>query len=165
MEILTYQQDVNNVLTTKCPAYDFTTLAEDVSTAADMMQFLGKEQEGITCVGLAANQVGVSRRFFLMINKDTRRVWFCADPQIERHGKDIVWAVEGCLSCPGERVSVPRWKIIDVTFVNQNGQLERHTMRGFNARVFQHELDHVNGLLIIKTPEKAEEKDVATADV
>lgn len=154
MEILTLEKDVNKILTTKCPPYQHTTLVEDIVTATEMMQFMLKRVGQVTCVGLAAPQVGISRRFFLMVNKDTRKVMFCFDPKLGRHGKDIVFADEGCLSCPGAIVSVPRWKIIDVEYTNEHGKLVRETLRGFNARVFQHECDHLDGLLIVKTQEE-----------
>lgn len=170
MEILTLSTDVNNLLITQCPPYQHSLLAEDLLSSTDMMQFIGRKVGNVTCVGLAAPQVGIMRRFFLMVNKDTRKVLFCFDPRIERHGKDLQWAEEGCLSCPGETANVPRWKIIDVEYTNENGRLERHTFRGFNARVFQHELDHLNGLLIVKHPSQEaepakEENDVTSLSV
>jgi peptide deformylase len=164
MKILTLSTDVENLLITQCPPYQHTTLVDDLVTATEMMQFIGKQVGKVICVGLAAPQVGVMRRFFLMVNRDTKKILFCFDPRIERHGKDLQWAEEGCLSCPGESANVPRWKIIDVEYTNENGQLIRSTFRGFNARVFQHELDHLNGMLIVKHPGQEAERVVGPAE-
>lgn len=149
MEILKYP---NAALTTVCPKYDQSSYDEDLVTAARMVQLMFKHD---TCVGLSANQVGVIRRFFVMRDGLSARV--CFDPVIVRHGRDIEVKREGCMSCPGVYVQAPRWRVINVEYISTKGVKIRETLKGHAARVFQHEMDHLNGLLIVKTDNDKDE--------
>ena len=65
------------------------------------------------------------------------------------HGSEIVKDWEGCLSVPGIRGLVPRYREIEVEYTTRTGQQERKILTDFVARIFQHELDHLNGILFI----------------
>lgn len=97
--------------------------------------------------GLAAPQVGTLVRMFCM-RYGGRTIVMC-NPQITRRGKDVVRADEGCLSIPGQRVIVARHKIITVQWHNPDGTIRSAKMRGLDARCVQHEIDHLDGKLIL----------------
>lgn len=76
---------------------------------------------------------------------------YCFYPKIISHGRDIEVKHEKCMSLPGKIVAAPRWRIITVEYINESGTLIKTTLKGLEARVFQHESDHLDGKLIIKT--------------
>lgn len=144
MKILTYP---NPLLTTVCPKYEIATYNEDLAAAEQMVKLMLSHKN---CDGLAANQVGIIRRFFVMrTGMGFGEIYF--DPKMIKHGRDLEVKREGCMSCPGVIVQAPRWRVITVEYTSTKGVLVRETLRGHMARVFQHELDHLNGLLIVKT--------------
>jgi peptide deformylase len=94
-------------------------------------------------VGLAANQIGDTRRFF---------VWqhgMAINPVITQRSEDFSTKSEGCLSFPGKSVPVARHEWIDCNYVDERGVVCSKHLTGLNARVFQHELDHLNGVCIV----------------
>lgn len=94
--------------------------------------------------GLAANQLGITKRFFVFQDG------IAINPILLRHGLHTEWASEGCLSFPGMTIPVKRHKIIDVAYTNALGDRIERTLTGSTARCFQHELDHLNGIVIFK---------------
>lgn len=143
MEIVKYP---NKILTTKCPPYEHLFFFEDHKIAVEMVGLMLADKN---CVGIAANQVGIAKRFFVMRQPAGNRM--CFDPVILKHGRDIEILSEGCMSLPGLRVPVPRWRIVTVEYTNDKKNRVTLTLKGLEARIFQHELDHLNGLMIIKT--------------
>lgn len=105
--------------------------------------------------GLAAPQIGVGLRvviFGVEVNPrypDAEQVpqTVLINPVIEPRSDDMEIAWEGCLSVPGMRGAVPRYKEIRYRGVNQQGELIDRTVSGFHARVVQHECDHLDGVL------------------
>lgn len=98
------------------------------------------------CAGLAANQIGNCVRIFVMKYQNTWLV--CIDPMIIiKHG-DKCYDREGCLSVPGVTKRIIRYKRIKVQYTDEHGEIITRYFNGLNARVFQHELDHINGVLI-----------------
>lgn len=97
--------------------------------------------------GLAAPQVGELLRMFCMRYGD-RAIVMC-NPLITRHGKEVVRGDEGCLSIPGQRVMVDRYKIIEIQWHSPKGKAYHAKLRGFDARCAQHEMDHLDGVLIL----------------
>lgn len=98
-------------------------------------------------VGLAAPQIGIALRFFLVLNEG--RVSVCINPIIvHRLGVRNV-GEESCLSFPNRgQVLVPRWSKILLEWRNTSGEKRVMWFRGFDARVIQHEVDHLDGLCI-----------------
>ena len=93
--------------------------------------------------GLSAPQIGRSCRAFIYNGI------FCVDPVISKFWSDISVEEEGCLSIPGTIVKVGRPTWIKANYTTLTGQLIDCKLTGLDARVFQHELDHLNGILIL----------------
>jgi peptide deformylase len=108
-------------------------------------------------VGLAANQVGSVLRAFVMENKGSARyprrdafpLQAYLNPRIVRYSKAQVSDWEGCLSIPGFRGKVPRAREVVLEAFTPEGRKVRKAFRGFEARVVQHEVDHLNGFFYI----------------
>ena len=96
-------------------------------------------------IGLAANQVGVPYRVFVMIGSPAD--YACFNPKIVGFSNEIVELDEGCLSFPNLFVKIKRPRDIRVRFTDYNGDVSTHTFTGMTARIFQHELDHLDGKL------------------
>ena len=98
-------------------------------------------------VGLAAPQVGISQRFFVMdVGNGPVAV---INPEILEIDPETEVAEEGCLSFPEIFVEIERSKRIKVKYQNTRGEYVEEELEGYAARVFQHEFDHLNGVLII----------------
>lgn len=118
-----------------------------------MMKFDGSRKVRWLGVGLAAPQVGLNRRFFVMTPHKKNRasaMWYCFRPEILNHGREMETEREGCLSCPETFTPVTRWKIIDVQYYDKDRRIVKETLKGWAARIFQHEMDHLNGILCTK---------------
>ena len=119
-------------------------------------------------VGIAAPQVAQSYRLFIIASHPNPRYPHAPlmkptaiiNPKIVAHSDDTVKDWEGCLSVPGLRGLVPRYQTIEVEYFSRDGQLKREVMEGFIARIFQHELDHLNGLVFLDRLES--EADLST---
>lgn len=98
-------------------------------------------------IGLAAPQVGVSKR--IMVAEVDGKLHVLIDPQIiKRHGQEI--GTEGCLSIPGVVADVPRAARVVVKGKNRRGRGIHLAAEGLLARVLQHEVDHLNGVLFLE---------------
>lgn len=105
-------------------------------------------------VGLAANQVGVALKIAVIETRPTptrpklarRGPIIVINPKIIKYSKNQIGDWEGCLSFPGVRGRVPRAKEITVTYQNEKGQKITKKATGLWARIFQHEIDHLNGI-------------------
>ncbi len=116
-----------------------------VEVYARAMVRLMREREGI---GLAAPQVGLSMRFFVLgVDRDREQVF--VNPRIVRTSRRMVRSEESCLSLPDVTVEVPRAAVIDVQAWDERGEPFEIRARGLAARAIQHELDHLNGVLCI----------------
>ncbi|MGF1478407.1 MAG: peptide deformylase [Cyanophyceae cyanobacterium] len=108
-------------------------------------------------VGIAAPQVSVSRRLFIVASHPTPRYpqapsmppTAMLNPKILSRSPEMVKDWEGCLSISGLRGLVPRATSIDVEYTDRDGNHHQQQLSGFVARIFQHELDHLNGILFI----------------
>jgi peptide deformylase len=95
--------------------------------------------------GLAANQVGVLKRVFAIALDG--QVPFCMfNPSIISYSKDSVEGEEGCLSFPDLWLKVKRYSQITAEYFDRNGNKCIIELKGMDARCFQHELDHLNGV-------------------
>jgi len=108
-------------------------------------------------VGLAAPQIGISKRIIVVDGQDKQGIRILINPVItEREGKET--AVEGCLSIPRFAGEVERDEIITVRSVDKNGQENELRAQGLLARILQHEIDHLDGILFIDRAERIIEK-------
>lgn len=116
-------------------------------------------------VGIAAPQVGISERLFIVASRPTPRYSHAPvmeptvmiNPQIVSHSAERVKDWEGCLSVPGVRGLVPRYQAIAVEYTDRYGQHQHQELTDFVARIFQHELDHLNGILFIDRVESTQD--------
>jgi peptide deformylase len=103
-------------------------------------------------VGLAAPQVGVLQRFFVAElpedeeNNEPRQTFVLFNPEIVKGWGEQV-GYEGCLSIPGYIGEVARYEQVAVKALDERGRQVRYKMEGYLARVFQHEIDHLDGVL------------------
>ncbi len=109
---------------------------------------LMKEKDGM---GLAAPQIGINERFFCFdtshISDGIKR--FVINPEIIFSSEENATFEEGCLSVPEIFAKVERSEKVRVRYYNEKGELKEEDLEGFNARVFLHEYDHLQGLLFI----------------
>ena len=97
--------------------------------------------------GLAAPQIGVSLRV-CVVKGDDNQIWGLVNPEIVKHD-GVQVGYEGCLSYPGWVGEVSRHETVVVKGRNRRGKEVRIKSTGFTARAFQHELDHLDGILFI----------------
>jgi len=109
----------------------------------DMIETM-EENDG---VGLAAPQVGVSKRVIIVETEKGPEGFI--NPKILKKTKETEIDWEGCLSIPGVFLKIKRWKGIEVEALNQRGEKVLVKAVGLVARIFQDEIDHLNGILII----------------
>lgn len=132
-------------------------------------------------VGLAAPQVGTGLRVIVVEYAEPPedpdaapkqpKLYTCVNPEIVRRSTEMVSGAEGCLSIPGYMGEVDRHATITVKGLNRQGQPFRLKAAGWLARVFQHEIDHLDGVLFIDratdvwkvSPEEAEQAEGAPA--
>lgn len=98
-------------------------------------------------VGLAAPQIGIQERIIAVQERDGIGVY--ANPEITKRSDATQIGEEGCLSVPGTFGVVERAKRITVTALNRHGRRVEMNLSGFPAVVFQHEIDHLDGILFI----------------
>lgn len=103
------------------------------------------EAEG---VGLAAPQIGIAQRFFVLISDDDIRRVF-VNPQIIATSSEMTDYEEGCLSLPGFNENIRRPEKVTVQALNENGKPFTLNADGLLARIIQHENDHLDGILYI----------------
>ena len=108
-------------------------------------------------MGLAANQIGITKRFFVIGHSsfDTFQkhaiIW---NPQVINFSEEKVIDVEGCLSFKDVFVKVERPKVIEVQYETTQGKTEFANLNGMESKCFQHELDHLDGITFNKRVSK-----------
>jgi peptide deformylase len=102
--------------------------------------------EGCAGVGLSANQCGVMERVFVMYSDIKKKeIIACFNPKIVTESDDSILMDEGCLSYPGIWLKVKRPDGIEATYEDEHGELQELALFGLECRVFQHEMDHMEG--------------------
>lgn len=126
------------VLLTPCATV--TEFGEELHKILDQMPEIMKAQNGI---GLAANQIGISKRFFVMLD-NKEKLWEFVNPEIiDRDGHLAI--NEGCLSAPGVFVQVPRSETVTIKAQNRLGEEFKIVCTGIEAICAQHEIEHLQG--------------------
>lgn len=123
-----------------------------------------KEKNG---VGIAAPQVGVSKRVCIVWSRPNKRYKkipkmepeVIINPVFVAQSKQMKKEFEGCLSIPGIRGLVPRSVKISIEYTNRKGEKRRSQYKDFVARIFQHEIDHLNGIVFL---DRTNSKDLVT---
>ena len=116
---------------------------EDLQTAADLLDTLTANKE--TCVGMAANMIGVLKRIIVFDNDGSYMTMF--NPEIIKCDKPYNTR-EGCLSLVGDPRPVKRYRSIKVRWQNEKFETRIKTFTDRPAQIIQHEIDHCNGILI-----------------
>jgi peptide deformylase len=133
-------------LFTKCDAV--TEFNEDLKSSLDQMWDVMTEASGI---GLAANQVGIMDSYFVMKGPIGERV-YCVNPYIEWFSLDMANLNEGCLSAPGDFLTLPRTNSIVLTYKTETGFKKSRLFSGIHSVCAQHELEHLNGKAFLESP-------------
>ena len=102
---------------------------------------------GIPAAGISAVQIGSLKRIFLMKGNDEFIV--VCNPEILFHSKEKDFYLEGCLSIDNEYYWIERSTKIKVQYQNEKGELVKRTLKNMTARIFQHEMDHLDGILMM----------------
>ena len=154
-----------------------STFDKNLQTLIDDMIETMREAPG---VGLAAPQVGVSDRLIVVEYVDPSeeededgepkevkpKLYVMINPEIVKASEEKVLGVEGCLSIPGLVGEVERFEMVQVKGLNRHGRPMKVKAEGWLARIFQHEIDHVNGVVFtdratrVWKPEPEEEEDL-----
>ncbi len=134
---------------------------KDLQTLIDEMVATMRAAPG---VGLAAPQVGISERLIVVEYADPPedqdetqevaepkeakpRLYVMINPEIVKTSKETELGIEGCLSIPGLVGEVERYSTVRLKGLNRRGQPMKLTAKGWLARIFQHEIDHLNGVV------------------
>ncbi|MDO8633150.1 MAG: peptide deformylase [bacterium] len=139
MEIVKYPHPLLNKKTREIPK-----ITKELTKLVPQMVKIMDEHEGI---GLAGPQVGRQESMIIVKDGEDNLVFF--NPKILSSSKQKGTEEEGCLSLPGLFVKVRRPLEVEVVAQDAKGQVLRITAKGLAARIFQHEIDHLQGKLII----------------
>lgn len=142
--------DDNEILRSVSETIKPQELKQYRSLAEDMVKHIKNPDNG--GVGLAAPQVGVNKRLIvvsLMKDYDDEgyRTIAMINPEIIEHSWETCVDVEGCLSVPGESGDVIRYTWVKITFLDPEGRKYAMKLENLAARIVQHEIDHLNGVL------------------
>lgn len=102
-------------------------------------------------LGIAAQQIGEPYRVIISVDKDDpkHQLHTFINPEIVEHHEEVDSLREGCLSLPGERFDMVRWKKIRMKYQDEEGKPQEMLAEGYFAIELQHEVDHLNGKLLI----------------
>lgn len=106
-------------------------------------------------VGIAAPQIGQSLRLVIIASRPNPRYpeapvmepVIMVNPEIVSRSSELEEGLEGCLSVPGDKMLVMRYQTVEVCWCDLEGRSHQHGFSGFAARIVQHEVDHLNGIL------------------
>lgn len=120
---------------------------EEISGLKDLIEDMKVTMIADKGIGLAAPQIGQNIRLIIVATKDQNVAMI--NPEIIRHSLTKESGEEGCLSIPHVFGDVKRWKNLRCTFLDENGTERTIDVEGLMARVIQHEVDHLDGILFI----------------
>lgn len=131
------------------PTKRITKINQSVRDLAQQMVQTMYVEEGI---GLAAPQVGINKQMLVIDcdpNNSATPPFVLINPEIKSYSKELVTGEEGCLSIPGVFLDVVRPKAVEVKYKDESGRPQKMRASGLLARVIQHELDHLHGVLFV----------------
>lgn len=150
-EIITFEDDVSGILRTPtCADCDLDWSCVD--TIVSKLLFVRNEilKGG---AGLAAPQIGFNYPVFIYTpDRTTENLRVVVNPSMIPLDQTCVEGSEACFSLPQQCVKLKRWKKIKVIYQNEKKAWLEDILEGFSAKVFQHEMDHLEGRLIIDHP-------------
>ena len=148
LDVRTFGDPVLKTRATPVESFD-----DSLSYLAEEMLATMREHEG---VGLAANQVGRLKRVLVAALED--REYVIVNPIIEEASDTTGKELEGCLSIPGIQVEVERPAAVTISAQDASGAPLRLEASGLLARIFQHEIDHLDGVLILDRTDRESRK-------
>lgn len=139
------------VLKQRCP--EITVFDDKLAALAEAMFRVMDEEDG---VGLAAPQIGIQKRIAVWCHPETGERHVLVNPRFVEMSDAATVETEGCLSVPGYAVAIPRADAVVLQSMNLEGDTVRIDLEGLLARIVQHEIDHLDGVLILDrtTPEE-----------
>jgi peptide deformylase len=146
----------NDTLKRKSTKVIFPLSKEDFAFARELFDTVQNNKKS---AGLAAPQVSVQKRIVVVTDKK-RKPTLLINPIITFYSPLTEVKVEGCLSIPGEHYEVSRSTTIKYEYRDLKGRLYKNTAKGWDARVIQHEIDHLEGVLINEIGTKVIEEEV-----
>ena len=135
----------NPILRQRMPEFDFNNPVMD---PVELEKSMIETMLTLDGIGLAANQVGLNTRVFVMGHRDNpeaAQAFF--NPVVTANTEDIADMEEGCLSFPGIYVKVKRPTKIKARWQNSQGEFEEGEFDGYNCKCFLHEYDHLEGIV------------------
>jgi peptide deformylase len=142
VEIFPLVPETHPALKMRLPEFDFTNATVNASEFASSLVETCKKHNGL---GLSANQCGYNYRVFVMGTGDEYVAFF--NPKILSQSEDTSKMEEGCLSYMDLFLNIERPNIIEVEYQDFTGAVKTAKFAGLTARCFQHELDHMNGIV------------------
>jgi len=143
MALLEIKKYPDPILKKKCQEVEEVT-PEIKKLIEDMIETLEKDNKG---AGLAAPQVGILKR--VIIAPTEKGFTGFINPKILKKRKDKILIGEGCLSFPGLFLTIKRSKEVEIEALDKDGKKIKIKARGILAPIFQHEIDHLDGILFI----------------
>ena len=117
--------------------------SKDWADGQDLLDTLVSHREN--CVGLAANMIGSTKAIIAIYDGEKAMVLY--NPVITNHSPTSYDAEEGCLSLAGRR-PCRRYDWVEVKYEDESFHKKKHRFKGFTAKIVQHEMDHLEGILI-----------------
>jgi len=140
MSLYKFLENTNPLLTiplTKCG---------DSLDRKELKENLIETMKEYTGIGLSANQCGVMERAFVMYSDlDKKEIRTCFNPKILKSSEETIIMTEGCLTWPGLWLKLARPYNIFCSYEDEHGEVHEVHMQDLEARVFQHEMDHMEG--------------------
>lgn len=155
-DILTIDNKKNEkFLRRKTADFDFEKFSKkEIATLVALMRRTMHDANGI---GLSANQIGLDLKVFVAEVSDPKgglKFYAAFNPKIQKTSDETALFEEGCLSIPGKWGEVERSERVMLSGFDKNGKPMKIKAWGLLARVFQHEMDHLNGKLFIDRTKK-----------
>jgi len=130
------------ILTTPCPPMNLQNLPSNIlELSQEMVKFLHDNN----AIGVSANQLGLPYRMFAL--RAYPQNFVCINPRIVQPSEQLVTLEESCLTFKGLYVKIKRSQHVRVRFATPNGDVRTETFTGMTARIFQQQLDYLDGIL------------------
>lgn len=141
--IIKYEESAEILRTVSEPVTKFN---RDLISLVNTMFTAIEREKG---VGLAAIQLGIAKRVLVIHNPHNGTKVAVVNPSWEKLDETTTTAKEGCLSAPGKYIEKERYAHIKINFQNLQGKPQERILKDFDARIFQHEYDHLEGKCIV----------------
>jgi len=126
---------------------EFSFPKNDKKTIRELIKTMRSTMKAASGVGLSANQIGLKVKVF--VAHVDNKFYAVFNPRLEKNSSETITDEEGCLSIPETYGTIKRSDKVTLTGYDQNGKKLKIKAWGLLARVFQHEVDHLNGKLFI----------------